>query len=74
MAQRQYLIPGGEFVNETTSTLEYLVPGSVFLDETSTAAAGGGGAVAASPFNAFLLLTAYVPHTGTSVPRPVGVF
>lgn len=38
-------------------------------------AVGGGGAEApAGQFNAVRLLTAYVPHTGTVVPRPVGVF
>ena len=40
MAATQYLIPGGQYVNEDTDQREVLVPGSAYLNETSAAPAG----------------------------------
>jgi hypothetical protein len=37
---RQYQIPGGQYVNETTDTWEYQIPGGPYLNETTAAAVG----------------------------------
>lgn len=37
----QYLLPGGQYVNEGTSTLEYLAVGAQYVNEVSTGVAGG---------------------------------
>jgi len=41
MAAIQYLLPGGQYINEGTSTIEYLAAGAQYVNETSTAPAGG---------------------------------
>ena len=45
MAANQYLVPGGEYLNEDTSALEFLVPGGSYINETSAAAPGGATTV-----------------------------
>lgn len=55
MAQtRQYLVPGGEFVNEGTNGYEYLIPGGEYINETTSA--DTGAAAAAKPTTGLLLL------------------
>lgn len=55
MAQtRQYLVPGGEFVNETTNGYDYLIPGGEFINETTSSDAAA--AAAAKPTTGLLLL------------------
>jgi hypothetical protein len=40
---RQYLNPGGAYVNEATNLSEYLNPGGAYVNETTEPAAPGGG-------------------------------
>lgn len=35
MAEIQYLIPGGMFLNEDVSEADFLIPGGAFVNETS---------------------------------------